>query len=71
MILNILTQSFDWKGVVADDTVFVAYLDSVWVEVQYDPETELEKLEKRQRWEDALDFLSEQIDFSLCFMLTG
>jgi hypothetical protein len=51
--------------VVDEQTVFTAYLDSVWVEAEYDPETELEKLKKRQRWEEALDFLSKQVDFQV------
>lgn len=36
------------------------YLDSVWVEAVFERETELDKLKKRQRWEQALKVLSEK-----------
>ncbi len=39
------------------------YIDSIWVEAEYERETELEKLKKRERWQSALDLLSRQIVF--------
>ncbi len=54
-----------FEGVLGDESLFTSYLDSVWVEAEYDSETELEKLEKRKRWEEALDLLSEQLVFKM------
>ncbi len=53
------------EAVDGDELKFVAYIDSVWVEVDYDPETELEKIEKRQRFEEALKLISEQTVFEV------
>ncbi|MCD4762076.1 hypothetical protein K8R32_03910, partial [bacterium] len=53
-----------FSGVYKGETVFFLYLDSAWVEVEYDPESEQEKLEKRKRWEEALEYLSGRQVFS-------
>ena len=54
-----------FEGVVNEEIEFIAYLDSVWVEAEYESEDELDMLEKRKRWEEALTLLSDQLTFSV------
>ncbi|MCK4539744.1 hypothetical protein KAU09_01155 [Candidatus Parcubacteria bacterium] len=44
---------------------FSAYLDSVWVEAEFEPSEKMIKIKKRQKWQDALELLSGQIDFKV------
>ncbi len=52
-----------FEGLSGAGTSFTAYIDSLWVEARYQPENELDKLKKRQRWETALELLSRQTVF--------
>jgi len=54
-----------FQGTIEEHEDWLVYIDSVWIEVEYDQETEIEKLEKRQRWEEALDILSEELTFGI------
>ncbi|MCK5061335.1 fibronectin type III domain-containing protein [Candidatus Parcubacteria bacterium] len=54
-----------FEGLLENDQGVVAYVDSFWVEAMYDPETELEKVNKRERWENALELLSNKLDFQI------
>ncbi|MFH0892642.1 MAG: hypothetical protein V1867_07785 [Candidatus Falkowbacteria bacterium] len=54
-----------FEGVIGAEVEFMAYLDSVWVEAEYESEDELDMLEKRKRWEEALTLLSEQLVFGV------
>lgn len=51
------------EGVLEEDSQFVVYLDSVWVEAMY--EGSLTMQEKRQKWEEALELLSNQTVFQI------
>ena len=53
------------EGVVADQSVFIAYVDSLWVRAQFERESDLDKLKKRQRWENALELLSQNTVFTV------
>ncbi len=44
---------------------YVAYLDSVWVETEYEPSDLVQKINKRKEWEDALQLISDKIDFKM------
>ncbi|MCK5211987.1 hypothetical protein KAJ89_04760, partial [Candidatus Parcubacteria bacterium] len=54
-----------FEGLREFDQGIVAYVDSFWVEAMYDPETELEKIKKRERWENALELLSSKLAFQI------
>ena len=54
-----------FEGLSESESDFLFYLDSVWIEAQYDRSAELEKLKKRERWESALALLSEKTVFAL------
>lgn len=55
------------EGVTGDDDNYIFYLDSVWVDAEYDPAEEAPEKEedRRKRWEEALELLSEKQDFKL------
>ncbi len=53
------------EAIANEKTEFIAFIDSLWIEAEYDQETELEKLEKRQRFEDALHLISKQTVFEV------
>ena len=54
-----------FEGLLPGKADFFFYLDSAWVEVEYDKTAELERLKRRERWENALKLLSGKTDFSL------
>src|SRR3989339_321 len=54
-----------FEGLVDEESIFTAFLDSVWVEAEYEPGSDIEKIDKRQRWEEALDLLSEKLVFQV------
>jgi len=52
------------EGKLPNGTVTAVYLDSIWVEAIYVEETELDRIKKRERWENALELLSDNLVFS-------
>ncbi len=50
-----------WQG----EEKFVAYLDSVWVEVKYLPQKDILKINKRPWWQSSLTLLSPQTVFNI------
>lgn len=53
------------EAVENNKTKFVAFVDSLWITAEYDQETELEKLDKRQRFEEALKMISNKSVFEI------
>jgi hypothetical protein len=51
------------EGHLPDGTDLAVYLDALWIEAAYNQETELDKLKKRERWENALELISESLVF--------
>ncbi|HLD35069.1 MAG TPA: hypothetical protein VJB62_04360, partial [Patescibacteria group bacterium] len=62
---DIKNLKLKFEGVVNEEIEFTAYLDSVWVEAEYESEDELDLLEQRKRWEEALTLLSDELTFSV------
>jgi hypothetical protein len=44
---------------------YIAYLDSVWVEAEYEPSEKVKKINQRKQWEKALQLVSDKKDFKM------
>ena len=53
------------EGLVEDECLFIAYLDSVWIEAEVIGRAELEKIAAREKWQQALELVSRQLVFKL------
>ena len=53
------------EGIVEDESLFIAYLDSVWVEAVVAGGAELKKITAREEWQEALELVSRQLVFKL------
>ncbi|PLX26882.1 hypothetical protein C0583_05520 [Candidatus Parcubacteria bacterium] len=44
---------------------YIAYIDGVWVEAEYEPSDTVKKINERKEWEKALSLVSNKLDFAM------
>ncbi|MEA3398233.1 MAG: hypothetical protein U9R06_00620 [Patescibacteria group bacterium] len=53
------------EGLIGEDSISAVYLDSVWVEAEYEPGEAVEKIKRQNALKNALKLLSEKLVFKV------
>lgn len=62
---NVEDLKIKFEGLADDESLFTAYLDSFWIEAEYEPSKIAVKQKEEQSIEEALELISDQLDFNV------
>ena len=62
---NVENLKIKFEGLAGDDSLFIAYLDSFWIEAEYEPSKTAVKQKEEQDLKQALELVSNQLDFNV------